>query len=66
MGGAGNVVRTLASQDWEKTVYWAAMEAELAQVPRRKLPEWAKMILLGIAGGTFWGLLLGLGLAGVI
>lgn len=65
MGGTRNLVRPLAAQDWEKTIYWSRMEVELEEAPR-EFPDWAKMILMGIAGGSFFGILLGLGLAGVI
>ena len=66
MGSNRNMVRTLASQDWEKTIYWTAMGRELAEVPQRATPEWLKLVLMGIGGGAFWGLLIGIGLAGVV
>lgn len=66
MGSARNMVRPLASQDWEATIYWTAMGRELAEISQRQCPEWLKLLLVGAGGGAFWGLLLGLGLAGVI
>ena len=38
---------------------------EPERVPFR-LPEWAKMVMLGGLGGVFLGLLIGAGLAGVV
>ena len=42
-----------------------AVPHEPERVPVR-LPEWAKMILLGGLGGIVLGLLIGAGLAGVV
>lgn len=66
MGGTRNIIRPLASQNWEKTIYWTAMGRELAEIPQRAFPEWLRLVLMGIGGGAFWGLLIGIGLAGVI
>ena len=65
MGSNRNPTRPLAAQNWEATVYWSAMADELAEIPRRKVPEWLRLVVMGVIGGTFWGVLLGLGLAGV-
>ena len=60
-----NVIRKLAAQDWERTIWWSCMACEYEQIPFR-LPEWARLSLMGIGGGILWGLMIGLGLAGVI
>ena len=60
-----NVIRKLAAQDWEKTIWWSCMASEFEQIPFR-MPEWARLSLMGIGGGILWGALIGIGLAGVI
>ena len=60
-----NVKRSLASQDWEKTIWWSCMANQHEQIPFR-LPEWARLSLMGVGGGLLLGVMIGAGLAGVI